>query len=42
MIAEIPNCLISLFSFVGFILVMAPFPWYWKGMTFYQLPETTA
>ena len=31
MIAEIPNCSISLFSFVGFILVM-------EGMTFYQLP----
>ncbi|KIM89831.1 hypothetical protein PILCRDRAFT_60307 [Piloderma croceum F 1598] len=39
MVAEVPNYIVSALCFIGFILVMIPFPWHWKtsnrGTCFY-------
>jgi hypothetical protein len=31
MVADVPNYIVSALSFIGFILVMIPFPWHWKS-----------
>ncbi|KIM89832.1 hypothetical protein PILCRDRAFT_198438 [Piloderma croceum F 1598] len=32
MIVEVPNYIVSTLSFIGFILLMIPFPWHWKSV----------
>jgi pheromone a factor receptor len=31
MVPEVPNYIISALCFIGFIIVMIPFPWHWKS-----------
>jgi Pheromone A receptor len=38
MITEVPNYIVSTLSFIGFILLMIPFPWHWKSVCSRSLP----